>query len=117
MQCIQYDSLKGSWLTKRKYFNILIVKPAPNYNMLCVYSNWTSADPEGGGGTGGPDPPEKSQAIWVSIGTKQLDPPGKSWTPPPGNVGPLLEDKLRTTKKKKKKIVKAFFCQIDMDPP
>ena len=41
-----------------------------------------SADPEGGGGTGGPDPPGKSQVIWVSIGNKQLDPqPGKSWTP------------------------------------
>ena len=37
-----------------------------------------SADPEGGGGTGGLDPPGKSQAIWVSIGNKQLDPP-----PPP----------------------------------
>ena len=35
-----------------------------------------SADPEGG--TGGPDPPGKSQDIWVSIGNKQLDPP-----PPP----------------------------------
>ena len=44
-----------------------------------------SADPEGGGGgggTGGPDPPGKSQVIWVSIGNKQFDPPGKSWTPP-----------------------------------
>ena len=50
----------------------------------------TSADPEGG--TGGPDPPGKSQVIWVSIGNKQLDPPppGKSWTPLE-NVGPPLE--------------------------
>ena len=42
-------------------------------------------------GTGGPDPPGKSQVIWVSIGNKQLDPPplekvghpspGKCWTP------------------------------------
>ena len=42
----------------------------------------TSADPEVG--TGGPDPPGKSQVIWVSIGNKQLDPPpppGKCWTP------------------------------------
>ena len=46
----------------------------------------SSADPEGG--TGGPDPPGKSQVIWVSIGNKQLDPPwkkldppGKCWTP------------------------------------
>ena len=53
----------------------------------------TSADPEGG--AGGPDSPHpgKSQVIWVSIGNKQLDPPGKSWTPPPPleNVGPPLE--------------------------
>ena len=36
------------------------------------------------GGTGGPDPPGKSQVIWVSIRNKQLDPPpGKSWTPLP----------------------------------
>ena len=39
----------------------------------------------GVGGTGGPDPPPpgESQVIWVSIGNKQLDPTGKSWTPPP----------------------------------
>ena len=46
-----------------------------------------SADPKGG--TGGPDPPGKSQVIWVSIGNKQLDPPRK----------------------------RAFFCQTDLDPP
>ena len=43
-----------------------------------------SGDPEGG--TGGPDPPEKSQVIWVSIGNKQLDPPPHPWKkldPPP----------------------------------
>ena len=52
-----------------------------------------SADPKRGGGAGGPDPPGKAQVIWVSIGNKQLDPPGKSWTPPPPleNVGPPLE--------------------------
>ena len=32
-----------------------------------------------GGGTGGPDPPGKSQVIWVSIGNKQLDPPPLPW--------------------------------------
>ena len=43
--------------------------------------NSSSADPGGGvgggGGTRGPTPPHpgKSQAIWVSIGNKQLDPP------------------------------------------
>ena len=63
----------------------------------CTYKSSTSADPEGG--TGGPDPPGKSQVIWVSIGNKQLDPPppppppprGPSWTPPLENVGPPLE--------------------------
>ena len=44
------------------------------------------------GGSGGPDPPGKSQVIWVSIGYKQFDPPGKSWDPPLlENVGPPLE--------------------------
>ena len=47
------------------------------------------------GGTGGPDPPGKSQVIWVSIGNKQLDPPPleKVGPPPPPleNVGPSLE--------------------------
>ena len=44
-------------------------------------------------GTGGPDPPGKSQVIWVSIGNKQLDPPLEKVgpPPPPGNVGPPLE--------------------------
>ena len=42
-----------------------------------------SADPEGR--TGGPDPPGKSQVIWVSIGNKQLDPPSLE------KVGPPLE--------------------------
>ena len=41
----------------------------------------------GGGRAGGPDPPGKSQVIWVSIGNKQLDPPGNSGTPLE-NVGP-----------------------------
>ena len=35
------------------------------------------------GGSGGPDPPGKSQVIWVSIGYKQLDPSGKKLDPPP----------------------------------
>ena len=33
------------------------------------------------GGQGVRTPPGKSQVLWVSIGNKQLDPPGKSWTP------------------------------------
>ena len=39
---------------------------------------------ESRGGSGGPDPPGKSQVIWVSIGYKQLDPP----PPPPEKIGP-----------------------------
>ena len=50
-----------------------------------------SADPEVG--TGGPDPPGKSQVIWVSIGNKQLDPPPplEKVGPPLENIGPPLE--------------------------
>ena len=44
------------------------------------------------GGTGGPDPPGKSQVIWVSIGDKQLEPPWKKLDPLPlENVRPPLE--------------------------
>ena len=46
-------------------------------------SGIASADPEGGGGAGGPDPPGKSQVIWVSLGNKQLDHPWKKLDPPP----------------------------------
>ena len=52
------------------------------------------ADPEGG--TGGPDPPGKSQVIWVSLGNKQFDPlekvgpPGKCWT----HSGTLKSDRF-----------------------
>ena len=48
------------------------------------------AEPEGVGAGGLDPPPGKSQVIWVSIGKKQLDPPGKSWTPLE-NVPPPLE--------------------------
>ena len=48
-------------------------------------SDLTSADPEGE--TGGPDPPGKSQVIWVSIGNKQLDPPPWKKLPPPPPPG------------------------------
>ena len=52
-----------------------------NNAKICDVSD---ADPEGG--TGGPDPPGKSQVIWVSIGNKQLDlekvgPHWKCWIP------------------------------------
>ena len=52
----------------------------------------------GGGGAGGPDPPGKSQVIWVSIGNKQLDPPWKKLGPPPGKFwtpsGTLKNDRF-----------------------
>ena len=48
------------------------------YAGLSLIGVSASADPEGGGRTGGSDPPPgKSQVIWVSIGNKQLDPPWK----------------------------------------
>ena len=63
--------------------NILLVE---SFQIQISCGCWwgSSADPEGGGGTGGPDPPGKSQVIWVSIGNKQLEPPWKKLdTPPP----------------------------------
>ena len=42
------------------------------------------------GGIGGPDPPGKSQVIWVSIEISIWTTPGKSWTPLE-NVGPPLD--------------------------
>ena len=41
------------------------------------------------GGQGVQTPSGKSQVIWVSIGNKQLDPPGKSWTPLENDAPPL----------------------------
>ena len=48
-----------------------------------IFTVCSSVDPGGGGGTGSPDPPGKSQVIWVSIGNKQLDPLEKVEPPPP----------------------------------
>ena len=78
------------------------------------YRASTSADP---GRDRGPDPPGKSQVIWVSIGNKPLDSPswkklgplpGKSWTRM-DNVGPPSEPEKAT--------LSELFCQIDLDPP
>ena len=80
-----------------------------------------------GGGQGVRTPPGKSQVIWVSIGNKQLDPPGKWWTP----SGTLKNDGFLWNwpfdfckiswglkkKKKKKKDCQSFICQTDLDPP
>ena len=70
-------------------------------------------------GTGGPDPPGKSQVIWVSIGNKQLDPPpppGKCWTPSRTLknerflwILPFDSCKISWGLKKR--------CQTDLDPP
>ena len=68
-------------------FNQLMPNRTFHFRGLNVFV--PSADPEGGG-QGVRTPPGKSQVIWVSIGNKQLDPPGKSWTPLE-NVGPTLE--------------------------
>ena len=59
---------------------------SPNEIMYCSLNHEAvraapSADPEGGGGQGVRTSSGKSQIIWVSIGNKQLDTPGKSWTP------------------------------------
>ena len=60
--------------------------PSPNEIMYCSLNHEAvraapSADPEGGGGGKVRTPSGKSQIKWVSIGNKQLDTPGKSWTP------------------------------------
>ena len=95
-----------------------------------------SADPEGGGGQGVRTPPGKSQVIWVSIGNQQLDPPGKSWAPPPPPPGKcwtpsgtLKNDRFLWNwpfdfckiswglKKKQKKNVRASFVRLTWTPP
>ena len=43
------------------------------------------------GGSGGSDPPGKSQIIWVSIGYKQLDKPWKKLDPPPPHPWKMLD--------------------------
>ena len=98
---------------------------------IWMWQSKTSADPEGGQGVR--TPTGKSQVIWVSIGNKQLDtppppwkkldPPGKCWTP----SGTLKNDRFLwnwpfdfckiSWGLKKKNIVRAFFCQTDLDPP
>ena len=63
------------WLRNKNYYkkiNIIF-----DYTLLS--KGLTSADPEGGQVVR--TSPGKSQVIWVSIGNKELDPPGKSWTP------------------------------------
>ena len=57
-----------------------IIQMHPDHTRRVMPLMLASADPEGGG-AGGPDPPGISQVIWVSIGNKHLDPPGKCWTP------------------------------------
>ena len=72
-----------------KFFITLSISPDENNNIGHVYTTLIKCGSRRGG-TGGLDPPGKSQVIWVSIGNKQLDPlekvgppppPGKCWTP------------------------------------
>ena len=84
-----------NYLTKhyngKKNISIIIKVKASAFERCKIASGQSSsADPEGGQGIQTP-PPGKSQVIWVSIGNKQLDPPEKSWTPPPWKMlDPLL---------------------------
>ena len=66
-------------------------------------------DPPRGGGRGGPDPPGKSQVIWVSIGNKQLDPPPWKKLDPLWNL-----EKYRFLWNWPFDF--CIFCQADLDP-
>ena len=70
-------------LEKMKKYHPTTTKRQKSYLLLVEIA---SADPEGVRWSG---PPWKSQVIWVFIGYKQLDPPGKSWTPPWKMLDPL----------------------------
>ena len=59
-------------------------KPKSQQNLSAFEDSWTDPDR----GTGGLDPPGKSQIVWVSIVNKQLDPP----PPPLEKVGHPLEN-------------------------
>ena len=94
---------------------------------------YASADPEGG--TGGPDPPGKSQVIWVSMGNKQLDPSCKKLDLPPPPPPPWkMLDPLEPWNDrfpwnwpfdfckiswglKKKKLCQSFFVWLTWTPP
>ena len=61
-------------------------------------TKWKKLSPAGrdskcGSRGGSGVPPPENHKLWVSMEYKQLDPPGKSWTPPPPleNVGPPLD--------------------------
>ena len=102
-------------------------------NRNCSYIGLASADPEGGtGGRTPPPPPRKSQVIWVSIGNKQMNPPGKIWTPrPPGKCwtpfGTLKNDRFLwnwlfdfckiSWGLKKQRYQSFFFARLTWNPP
>ena len=83
------------------------------------------------GGGGGDRGSGKWQVIWLSIGNKQLDPPGKCWTPSgtlkndsflwnwPFDFGKISWGLKKTKKKKQQKTsdCQSFFCQTGLDPP
>ena len=76
------------------------------------------------GRTGGPHPrpPGKSQVIWVSIGYKQLDPPGTlkndrflwNW---PFDCCKISWGLKKKKKKKKKTVSELFFVRLTWTPP
>ena len=66
---------------EKQYLFIYLTEPNV-YKFIYCSLIFTSADPEGGQGSG---PPGKSQVIWVSIGNTQFRSPSLE------NVGPLLE--------------------------
>ena len=119
--CPAYIDLRKTYI--HKYFHT-----RPSMYKL-TKEIWKGSKCVSRGGDGGPDPPGKSQVIWVSIGNKQLD-PWKKLDPPLENVGPPLEpwktdrslwnwpfDFCKISwglKKQTKKNV--FFCQTDLDP-
>ena len=88
-QLFAYRIMVYQNLNKTEKYYPTTIKRKKSYLLLIEIA---SADPEGGGGgggSGGPDPPGKSQVIWVSIGYKQLDPLGKI-------LDPRMESKVYT---------------------
>ena len=82
-----YRTMVYQNLNKTKKYHPTTNNEKKNYFLLVEIA---SADPKGG--SGGPDPPGKSQVIWVSIGYKQLNPP------PPDEKSRIYAWKARCTR-------------------
>ena len=63
------------------HFCSLCVRKSAEHIVKCLFVLWLQVRIQRG--TGDPNPPGKSQVIWVTTGNKQLDPP-----PPPEKVDP-----------------------------